>query len=121
MVTQTVKVTGEVVDEGPTKTGRMDVWDPGNLPNGIQQAIIAPKLPKASGELKDVDEGGVLVQRMVTPDDAIATQGGGPEAEEGQTPGPTAQEAHDETAENYVPPDGEQTPAEEPPPEEPQA
>jgi hypothetical protein len=87
-----------------------DAFDPTNRPNGIQQAVIAPKLPKASGELKDVEEEGKLVQRAVTPDDAVATQGGGPEAEVvGETPGPDPTE-----------PSGEQPPSPLDPPPQPQ-
>lgn len=64
-------------------------------PNGIVRADIAPKLPKASGELQDVNEGGIIVQRPVVEGEGTAgrsTQGGGPEAEatDGglKTPGP---------------------------------
>lgn len=67
-------------------------------PNGITQAVIAPKIPKASGELSDIPaEGGRIVQRPVVGGEGTAgqsTQGGGPEAgPQGQTPGPKPADA----------------------------
>jgi hypothetical protein len=67
----------------------VDVNDPNfRGPNGIQTAIIGPKLPKASGELEDIEEDGRYVQREVEEDTGLATQGGGPESRKGETPGP---------------------------------
>jgi hypothetical protein len=90
MSTATVKVKGELVDDKPTTyPNEIDVFDESNRPNGTQlQAVIAPKLPKASGELKDEIKDGRFVQRQVTEDDAVATQGGGKETKKGETPGP---------------------------------
>lgn len=87
MTKATVRVEGELEEPTPIPAG-MEATDPLNRPNGDDlQAIIGPKLPKASGELKDVEEDGRLVQRRVEPDDAKVTQGGGPETKRGETPG----------------------------------
>jgi hypothetical protein len=57
----------------PPYPNEIDVFDESNRPNGTAQlqAVIAPKLPKASGELKDEIQGRPFVQRQVTEDDAV--------------------------------------------------
>jgi hypothetical protein len=81
----TISAADPVTEPAPDPT--QDVWDPRNRPNAIQVAEIGPKLPKASGELIDVEENGRLVQRAVELDMGKATQGGGVESKGGETPG----------------------------------
>lgn len=64
-----------------------DVFSPTNRPNGMMTAGVAPKMPKSSGELAQVQEGERTVERAVA-DVGVATQGGGPETKDGTTPGP---------------------------------
>lgn len=78
----------EVKDEAKPVTD--DVWDPSNRPNGLMTAGIAPKIPKVSGELEQVQvgEGNTIAERQTAPR-GEDTQGGGPKAEKGfKTPGP---------------------------------
>lgn len=82
-------------DDGTTDAlGRplQDVFDHNN-PNGIMQAEISAKFPKAGGETVQVPVGEGdefrLLEKSVDQDQALATAAGGPEgAEEGKAPGP---------------------------------
>lgn len=74
--------TGPVPGAAP-----MDVFDPGNRPNGLMTAAIAPKLPKSGGETAQVEEDGRVVERQVA-ELGRATQAGGPDSKDGLTPGP---------------------------------
>jgi hypothetical protein len=68
-----------------------DVFSPGNRPNGPMSAAIAPKLPKASGELVQVPVPGAehLSMERAAAEPGQATQGGGPESKDTvTTPGP---------------------------------
>jgi len=68
-----------------------DVFAPTNRPNGAMSAVIAPKMPKSSGELEQRVVGpGVVIERAVS-EIGQATQGGGPDSDPAQgfrTPGP---------------------------------
>lgn len=79
------------LEDGPKST---DVFVDGKPnvgnPNGITQAQIAPKFPKAGGETEQVPTSdGRVLERTINKDPALAVAAGGPEgAEEGKTPGP---------------------------------
>lgn len=88
--TVSVRDAAAVDDPGPTLLGALDVFDPGNRPNGIGRAEIGPKIPKSAGETYQEPTGdGRIIERTVPVDPALAIAEGGPEgAEEGKTPGP---------------------------------
>jgi hypothetical protein len=82
-------------DPGPASVdvqGPEDVWSPGNRPNGLVTAQIAPKIPKAGGETSQepLDPGSTRATREVPVAElGRATQGGGPDSPDTlTTPGP---------------------------------
>ena len=94
-----------------------DVFSPGNRPNGLVTAEIAPKLPKSGGETRQEPIAPGHVAELPVAELGVATRGGGPEAEGVfQTPGPkpelsTATAAADRTGTGDVDEGGKPLPA----------
>lgn len=91
-----VQVRSANLDEIAPPPVTDDVFAPTNRPNGAMTAIIAPKLPKSSGELRQIPvAGGSVIERAVA-EPGVAEQGGGPESDIDagfKTPGPQPEPA----------------------------